>query len=134
MTTNNAASVRARLTNRARDTRRPFQEVLQHYGLERFLYRLAQSSHGARGTLLEPEPVALTASFTAADNSQKQWTAFVKRSQLEGAPKALDELREPLRQFLLPVVGALIAGEMFDRRWPQAGPWDEIPAATPVPF
>jgi hypothetical protein len=51
MTTNNAASVRARLTNRARDTRRPFQEVLQHYGLERFLYRLAQSSHGARFVL-----------------------------------------------------------------------------------
>ena len=39
MITNTAASVRARLTNKAKETRRPFQEVLQHFGLERFLYR-----------------------------------------------------------------------------------------------
>ena len=45
MTKNIAASVRARLTNEARRSGRPFQEVLQYYGLERFLYRLAQSSH-----------------------------------------------------------------------------------------
>lgn len=51
MIKNTAASVHARLTNLARDTRRPFQEVLQHYGLERFLYRLAQSSHRTRFVL-----------------------------------------------------------------------------------
>ena len=51
MTKNTAASVRARLMNQARATRRPFQEVLQHYGLERFLYRLAQSPHSGRFVL-----------------------------------------------------------------------------------
>jgi len=45
VTTNTAASVRARLTNHAKASHRPFQEVLQHYGLERLLYRLAQSPH-----------------------------------------------------------------------------------------
>jgi len=48
VTGNTAASVRARLTNRAKSTQRPFQEVLQHYGLERLLYRLAQSPHRSR--------------------------------------------------------------------------------------
>lgn len=48
---NVAASVRARLTNHARATQRPFQEVLQYYGLERFLYRLAQSEHRDRFVL-----------------------------------------------------------------------------------
>ena len=33
------ASVRARLTNIARATNRPFQEILQYYAMERFLYR-----------------------------------------------------------------------------------------------
>lgn len=46
MTKNMEASVRARLTNHARSTKRPFQEVLQFYGLERFLYRLCRSEHG----------------------------------------------------------------------------------------
>jgi len=35
------ASVHGRLLNQARDTRRPFNELLQYYGIERFLYRLA---------------------------------------------------------------------------------------------
>lgn len=299
MTQNMAASVRARLANMARDTQRPFQEVLQHYGLERFLYRLAQSSHRGRfvlkgalmlrvwnapfsrptrdidllgyiendvgtieavvrevcsvvvsedglvferasvsgrrikedadyqgvrivfvgflqkaripmqldigfgdmvhpkaeerdypslldfpaprlsmypretvvaekleamvhlGTLnsrmkdffdiwllarqfdfagadlalavkntfarrrtsLEPEPVALTAAFTAADSTQKQWAAFLKRSQLGGAPMTLDECRALLRAFLLPVLRSLLDGREFDRKWAAFGPW-----------
>ena len=49
MTTKNfAASVRARLLNHARETKRPFQEVLQYYAMERFLYRLSRSAHRER--------------------------------------------------------------------------------------
>jgi hypothetical protein len=48
VTTNTAASVRARLTNQAKASHRPFQEVLQHFGLERLLYRLSQSPHRGR--------------------------------------------------------------------------------------
>jgi hypothetical protein len=51
MTKDIAASVRARLSNHAKATRRPFQEVLQYYGLERFLYRLSQSEHRERFVL-----------------------------------------------------------------------------------
>ncbi|NLB35462.1 MAG: nucleotidyl transferase AbiEii/AbiGii toxin family protein [Elusimicrobia bacterium] len=43
--TNIKASVRARLQNKAKETNRPFQEVLQYYGMERFLYRLGQSKY-----------------------------------------------------------------------------------------
>ncbi len=39
------ASVRARLQKNAKETGRPFQEVLQYFAMERFLYRLAQSPH-----------------------------------------------------------------------------------------
>jgi hypothetical protein len=40
-----AASVRQKLLNHAKSTNRPFQEVLQYFAMERFLYRLAQSPH-----------------------------------------------------------------------------------------
>jgi hypothetical protein len=45
MSKNLSASVRQRLTNKAKETNRPFQELLQKFAMERFLYRLAQSSH-----------------------------------------------------------------------------------------
>jgi len=49
--TNIAASVRARLLNRAKADDRPFQEVLQYYSMERFLYRLSRSEHASRFVL-----------------------------------------------------------------------------------
>ncbi len=39
------ASVRAKLTNKAEETNRPFSEILQYYAMERFLYRLSQTEH-----------------------------------------------------------------------------------------
>ena len=49
--TNITASVRARLTSKARETGRPFQEILQFYAMERFLYRLSVSPHASRFVL-----------------------------------------------------------------------------------
>ncbi|MCI0705767.1 MAG: nucleotidyl transferase AbiEii/AbiGii toxin family protein [Planctomycetia bacterium] len=51
MSKNLPASVRQRLTNKAKDTNRPFQEVLQYFAMERFLYRLAQSRHADKFVL-----------------------------------------------------------------------------------
>lgn len=51
MTRNVAASVRQRLLNRSRDEGRPFQELLQFFVMERFLYRLSRSQHADRFVL-----------------------------------------------------------------------------------
>jgi hypothetical protein len=45
------ASVQARLQNHARATKRPFQELLQYYAMERFLYRLSKTPHHAHFVL-----------------------------------------------------------------------------------
>ena len=42
---NVAASVRQRLLNKAKADDRSFQELVQYYAMERFLYRLTQSPH-----------------------------------------------------------------------------------------
>lgn len=49
--TNIAASVHARLLNRAKAEKRPFNELLQYYAMERFLYRLSRSDHADRFVL-----------------------------------------------------------------------------------
>ncbi|MHB1528235.1 MAG: nucleotidyl transferase AbiEii/AbiGii toxin family protein [Acidiferrobacteraceae bacterium] len=45
---NVAQSVHQRLLTRARKEGRPFNELLQHYAIERFLYRLGQSPHAEK--------------------------------------------------------------------------------------
>lgn len=76
-----------------------------------------------RGTGLVAEPVALTGEFTDSENAKKQWAAFIRRSKLQSAPRHLDEVRAPLREFLLPVTGALVDGTDFQQLWPAGGPW-----------
>ena len=48
---NMSASVRQRLLNLAKRDRRPFNELLQYYAMERFLYRLSKSAHAERFVL-----------------------------------------------------------------------------------
>jgi hypothetical protein len=45
------ASVRQRLQNAARKANRPFQELLEYYAMERFLYRLSSSPHAGQFVL-----------------------------------------------------------------------------------
>jgi predicted nucleotidyltransferase component of viral defense system len=45
---NISASIRQRLLNRAKNDKRPFNEILQYYAMERFLYRLSQSAQSDR--------------------------------------------------------------------------------------
>lgn len=42
---NMPASIRARLQNKAKETNRPFAEILQYYSMERFLYRFSKSQY-----------------------------------------------------------------------------------------
>lgn len=43
-----AASVHQRLLNKAKEFSRPFNEFLQHFAIERFIYRLSKSPHADR--------------------------------------------------------------------------------------
>jgi len=76
-----------------------------------------------RRTELDANPIALTEAFTNAEAARNQWAAFIRRSNLVDAPATLEEIREPLRRFLIPVVDAITEGRDFTSTWPAGGPW-----------
>ncbi len=45
---NLAASVHQKLLNKATETSRPFNELLQYFAMERFIYRLSKTRHASK--------------------------------------------------------------------------------------
>jgi len=78
-----------------------------------------------RGTALDANPIALTEAFTNAEATRNQWAAFLRRSNLVDTPATLEEIREPLRRFLIPVVDAITKDQEFTGTWPVGGPWTD---------
>lgn len=76
-----------------------------------------------RSTPLNADPVCLTEGFMAAEAAEKQWAAFSRRLGVASVPPHLDDLRQPLRRFLLPVASALVAQREIAARWMAPGPW-----------
>ncbi len=74
-----------------------------------------------RGTVLPiGEPVALTAEFSGNPQKRAQWAGFIRRMKLREVP-SLGEIIDRLREFLVPVKAAVLAGERFRSRWVAGG-------------
>ena len=84
-----AASVHQRLLNKAKESSRPFNELLQHFAIERFIYRLSKSRHAdkfiLKGALMfsawsgAPSRPTMDIDFLARiDNSLETVVAAVK--------------------------------------------------------
>jgi hypothetical protein len=83
-----------------------------------------RATFGSRRTALPREiPMGLSDEFAGDRAKQAQWSAFVSKGKLEGAPELLEPVVLRLRRFLLPPTAALRAGESFTPAWPPAGPW-----------
>jgi hypothetical protein len=79
-----------------------------------------------RETAMETEPVALTSKFFDSEEKQKQWAAFLRKSQITGAPPNLADVVCNIRDFLLPIARPLASSDEFNRRWAAPGPWRPI--------
>jgi hypothetical protein len=87
------------------------------------LVRAIRATFKARKTVLpENIPTALTESF--AQNKQKNWEGFLRRSQLNlNDYPSLNGVITILREFLLPVVQAAANDLPFESTWKAGGPW-----------
>ena len=74
-------------------------------------------------TLPASQPQALTDTFAGDDRKQRQWTAFLDRTQLENDDSDLTAVIDLLNRFLWPPLDASRRNSQFCRRWPPGGPW-----------
>ena len=77
-----------------------------------------------RGTALpDGIPSGLSDEFARDRAKQAQWSAFVRKGKLNGAPQILGPVILRLREFLAPPTEILRTGEAFTHVWAPGGPW-----------
>jgi len=128
------ASIRAKLQNKAKETNCPFAEVLQYFGIERFLYRFSCSEYAnkfiLKGALIfivwhVPEGKKLFAKEIYNEKSDRQilWKAFLKKGDIKYVPEKLSSVAKEIEKFLYKPINAINKSEKFDARWKASGPW-----------
>ena len=105
---NASESVRQRLLNRSRSERRPFNELLQYFAMERFLYRLSQSAHAQRFVLKGALMLRV-------------WGSPEFRQ--DHVPASFGEIMASVSRFLWPIVAALSSEKPSPTAWIAPGPW-----------
>lgn len=101
---------------------------------EGFTFRgpaLAQAvrvTFGRRGSAIPEEiPTGLSEEGAQDRTKRMQWSAFLRKSRLEGATEDWGAVLARLREFLLRPFAALRSGDSFDGEWQPRGPWLPVP-------
>lgn len=76
-----------------------------------------------RGTMIDSDPFVFSPPFLEDSIKQTQWTAFVRKSKLTGAPDSFADVLRETQAFLLPLVQAVSLKQKFTSRWTSGGPW-----------
>lgn len=90
---------------------------------ERLLADAIRSTFARRGTELEIAPACFGESFVATPAKAAQWKGFRKTAQVSDAPTELPDVIDCVREFLVPVLETIAAGQKGRRQWKPGGPW-----------
>ncbi|MBN1909121.1 MAG: nucleotidyl transferase AbiEii/AbiGii toxin family protein [Pirellulales bacterium] len=98
--------------------------LLRQFDFEgELLARAIRETFANRGTTINPVPVAWTAEFAGDPSKIRQWTGFLKKSRIDFAPVALQEVVDEIADFIGPVAQAISSNEPFSAHWTAPGPW-----------
>lgn len=130
---NIVVSVHQRLLNKARKSSRPFNELLLHFAIERFIYRLSKSPHAdnfiLKGALMlltwnaaQSRATVFSPSFAKDPDKSVQWQGFIRKAKLSGAPEALEDVVEAIKTLIQPILVSRVQERPFNRTWVAPGP------------
>lgn len=98
--------------------------LLRQFEFDGEILRLAiERTFANRGTMINSEPFVFSPQFLEDSIKQTQWTAFVRKSKLAGAPDSFADVVHEIQVFLLPLVQAVSLKQNFTSRWASGGPW-----------
>ena len=87
----------------------------------RSIARAISTTFEKRSTPVPEMPLALTRGLADVEGKRDQWNAFLRKNGL--AHTEFGDVLNEVSAFLLPVIGHVVAGRVFDRTWPPGGPW-----------
>ncbi|MEX0655178.1 MAG: hypothetical protein WD534_05275 [Phycisphaeraceae bacterium] len=90
---------------------------------ERPSYGRIRSTFARRGTELKVAPACFGDSFAATPTKATQWKGFLKTAQVSDAPTELPDVSGHVREFLVPVVETIAAGQEGERQWKIVRAW-----------
>lgn len=77
-----------------------------------------------RGTSIpDGTPIGLSEEFASDESSEKQWKAFLNRTDMKDDSLDLAEMLDGLQVFLMPPLSAAKKSEVFAQKWQKGGPW-----------
>lgn len=106
----------ARLRNSSKSSGAPFQQGLQHYAIERFLYRISKSKH-AQGVILKGTLLLKTIGIPSA-----RPTMDIDMLR-KGKADTLGRIVGDLQIFVMPPLHSLANGEKFALQWKAGKVW-----------
>ncbi len=84
-----------------------------------------KATFNRRRTLLPKNiPIGLTPAFSEARDKQTQWTAYLRKSNVQGDVPTLTNTVMVIANFIMPVVDAITADLVFSSTWTPGGPWE----------
>jgi predicted nucleotidyltransferase component of viral defense system len=78
-----------------------------------------------RRTGIRSEAEMFSDGLASRPEKKRQWSAFLGKGLLTGAPEDFSLLLNAIQGFLRPIVEAYERNQKFDLKWPPGGPWKE---------
>ncbi len=82
-----------------------------------------------RKTTIRSDSRIFSSEFVEQFDKKNQWSSFIKKGSLGGAPEDFSIVMAEIREFLLPVVEATENDDIFPGIWPVGGPWSWLQTA-----
>lgn len=87
------------------------------------LLRAISATFDRRSTDLSKSPIVFSREFGESSQKQSQWSAFISKNGLDGAPATLKEVAGEIRVFLGPVIEAIIDHQSLSKVWSAKAKW-----------
>lgn len=87
------------------------------------LAKACRKTLSRRGTDLDELPYILKEKFAGANEKQKQWSAFIRKSRIDYAPEKFYAVTTQIRDFMEPIVSSIVASDTSNAIWTAPGPW-----------